>query len=206
MRNPAVRYWWLATVLLLGACSGLTTREQDTADPQAYLERAGRLAAIEHWGLVGRLSLDDGEQGGSGTLRWNVDPAGSDLDFRGTMGRGAWQLELRPGSATLKLANGEIQTAPDIDSLVMDRVGWPVPVEALAWWVRGLRAPGAVDSEEVDANGLLLSLTQSGWSVDFKRYRVVEGVPLPVSLEAQRNSYRVKLAAGRWRLGSEGSK
>jgi len=188
---------------LLNACIAVTVREPGTSGQQAYQERANQIAAIEQWGLVGRLSLDDGEDGGSGRLSWDAQPAGSDLDFHGAMGRGAWQLQVREQSATLKEADGAVHTALDVSELMQNRIGWSVPVDALAWWVRGLRAPGETDLEQLDADGRLLSLQQHGWTVEFKRYRSVGEIPLPVRLEAQKDNYRVKLAVGRWRLGPE---
>jgi outer membrane lipoprotein LolB len=196
-------YCWLTAALLLHGCSTVGSRHADSGSGHLYLDHAARLAAFEQWGLVGRLSLDDGAQGGSGKLRWNVWPAGSDLDFHGAMGRGAWQLQVRDNSATLKASDGSVQTAPGVDTLVQAQLGWPVPVDDLERWVRGLQAPGVVEAAEFDSNGLLLSLRQSGWEVEFKRYRDVDGTSLPIRLEAQQGSYRVKLAIGGWRLGPD---
>ncbi|MCW8924757.1 MAG: lipoprotein insertase outer membrane protein LolB [Xanthomonadales bacterium] len=196
-------FYWLVAAVLLHGCSGVGTRQSGPGNEQLYLDRAGKLESVQHWGLVGRLSLDDGEQGGSGKLRWNVWPAGSDLDFHGAMGRGAWQLQVREGGATLKTSDGNVQTAPAVDALVQAQLGWSFPVGDLEWWVRGLRAPGAADVVQYDSDGLLLSLQQSGWRVEFKRYRDFGGTAFPVRLEAQRGSYRVKLAIGNWRLGLE---
>jgi outer membrane lipoprotein LolB len=79
-------------------------------------------------------------------------------------------------------------------------MGWPIPVEALQWWVRGLAAPGIVEDEQLDSQGLLTSLDQLGWRVEFNRYDSKAGVALPVRLDARRDNYRVKLAIGRWQL------
>ena len=141
--------------------------------------------------------------GGSGRLSWEARPVGSDLDFHGAMGRGAWQLQVREDSAILKEADGGMQEAPDVNELMRNRIGWSVPVEALAWWVRGLKAPGETGSQQLDADGRLLSLQQNGWTVEFNRYRLIDDIELPVRLEAQKDNYRVKLAVGRWRLGPE---
>ena len=166
----------------------------------AYLERASRLDAIPEWGLVGRISLDDGDHGGSGRLQWDVRSDSSELDFHGAMGRGAWHLQIGPEGATLKEANGAEQAAPGVNDLIQDRMGWPIPVDALQWWVRGLAAPGAIEGEKLDPEGLLINLEQFGWSVDFNRYDSVAGVVLPKRLNATRDNYRVKLAISRWQM------
>jgi outer membrane lipoprotein LolB len=177
------------------------TRPSEKGDEAAYRERAARLSAIEQWGFSGKLSLDDGEQGGSGSLRWSTGPASTMLDFRGALGRGAWQLLITPAEAVLTEADGNVYAAPGVEGLVHDRIGWVVPVDALAWWVRGLEAPGDVDAAELDAEGRLLRLEQLDWEIEFSRYRAFSGESLPARLEARRDAYRVKLAVGRWRLG-----
>ena len=202
-RIPGGWFGWLAAALLLNACTAVTVREAGAPGGEAYQQRAKQIVAFEEWGLVGKFSLDDGEDGGSGRLSWDVQPAGSDLGFRGVLGRGAWQLQVREHNATLKEADGTVQTAADVNELIHNRIGWSVPIEALAWWVRGLKAPGEIGHEQFDADGRLLNLQQHGWTVEFKRYRSIGEIVLPVRLEAQRDSYRVKLAVGRWRLGPE---
>ena len=195
-------HWLIVLLVILNACTGTPVKESVTGNRAAYLERTEKLASIHTWGLVGRLSLDDGDQGGSGRLQWDVMPTGSELDFHGAMGRGAWHLQIRPEGATLKEADGTEQTAAGVNTLIQDRMGWPIPVDALQWWVRGLAAPGAVEDEVLDLDGRLLTLEQFGWSVDFNRYDSVAGVAVPVRLDARRGSYRVKLAIGRWQMGT----
>jgi len=158
------------------------------------------LAAMVEWGLTGKISLDDGDQGGSGKLQWDVGPGQSELGFHGAMGRGAWHLKVGPKGAWLRMADGTEQTAADVNDLIREYVGWPVPLDALQWWARGLAAPGVIDNEQYGPEGLLLSLRQFGWKVDFSRYDSVGDIELPVRLNATRNNYRVKLAISSWRM------
>lgn len=202
MTRFIVRQWYGLFLLLLGlnACTGVTVKEPGPDKTAAYQYRTEKLNAIADWGFVGKISLDDGDRGGSGRLQWDVKPGQSELDFHGALGRGAWHLQIGEEGALLKMADGSEQTASSVSELVQDSVGWPVPFEALQWWVRGLAAPGAIESEQLDADGLLVGLRQFGWSVDFSRYDSVEGIGLPVRLNATRDQYRVKLAVRHWRM------
>jgi len=195
--------WLLIVPLALSACTGTRLREPATGTQTAYAERAGRLGQIRSWALSGRISLDDGKEGGSGSLRWGVGPRTSELDFHGAMGRGAWHLSISPELVVLREANGERQEADDVDELVRQRLGWPVPVAALGWWVRGLVAPGDVDSVQLDRRGRPVRLAQDGWRVKFERYTTGEGESLPLRLDARRGQYRVKLSVRRWQMGDE---
>ena len=194
------RYWLLFLLFTLNACTGVAVKDPSLVDKTAYQDRTEKLTAIAEWGLAGKISLDDGDQGGSGKLKWDVEPGQSDLGFHGAMGRGAWHLKMGPEGAHLKLADGTERTAADVNDLIREHVGWPVPLDALQWWARGLAAPGIVEDEQFGDEGLLVSLRQFGWNVDFNRYDSVEDIELPVRLKATRNNYRVKLAISRWRM------
>jgi outer membrane lipoprotein LolB len=194
-------YSLLFILFLLGACTGVTVKEPLTDKQAAYQDRSAKLADVVEWSLLGRISLDDGDQGGSGRLQWDVKTDNSELDFHGAMGRGAWHLDIGPEAATLKEANGTEQTAPDVNGLVQDNLGWHIPMDALHWWVRGMSAPGASEEMELDPDGLLKSLDQLGWKVSFSRYESKTGFLLPRKLIATRDDYRVKLAISRWQMG-----
>ena len=187
-------------VLTLNACTSVSVKDPDFVNKEIYEDRTSQLNATGVWGLVGKISLDDGDEGGSGRLQWSVEPGHSELDFHGAMGRGAWHLQIGQDGVLLKMADGTEQAADDVNDLIQDRMGWPIPLDALQWWVRGLVAPGVIESETYGSEGLLTSLRQFGWDVDFKRYASVDGVELPVRLNATNDNYRVKLAISRWRM------
>ena len=69
------------------------------------------IGSIDEWQLRGKISLDDGDRGGSGKLQWMVNPDNSTIDFHGAMGRGAWHLEIEPDLAVLTEANGSMYQA-----------------------------------------------------------------------------------------------
>ena len=154
----------LFLLLVLSSCTAVPIKEPGPGNIGAYQDRALKLNAIDEWAMTGKISLDDGDQGGSGRLQWDVKPEISELDFHGALGRGAWHLQISPQGALLKMADGTEQLAADIDELIQDRVGWPIPLDALRWWVRGLSAPGEVDSETLGPGGLLTGLNQHGFS------------------------------------------
>ena len=193
-------FYWLLAIVLLNGCTTIPVTESDANSQVAYKVRAEHISGISEWGLVGRISLDDGEDGGSGRLQWVVKDDSSSIDFHGAMGRGAWHLDIDPGRAVLRLADGNEYFADGVDALLNQQIGWPIPVEALQWWVRGMAAPGTIDAQQLDASGLLKSLVQFGWQVDFNRYASNSGVMMPVRLDARQNNYRVKLAMSRWHL------
>lgn len=185
----------------LAACATGPRPEPGAAEREArYDERAGRIGGWTAWTLTGRLGVDLGEDGGSGRLDWRVADERQSLQFRGALGQGAWRLESGPGGARLERANGEVREAASVGHLVYVETGWTVPVEALAWWVRGLASPADAPSRlELNADGTPQLLEQRGWRVRFKRYGDgAGGEALPTRLEAIRGDVTIKLAVSRW--------
>jgi len=190
----------LAALLFVAGC--VTTPPAAAPDNERYLQRASALAEIQRWSLRGRLAVNDGEDGGSGTLNWQQAPERTRMDFHGALGRGAWRLSVDPGEAELVLADGRQYRADSVDALVRRELGWRIPVSDLSWWVRGLQAPGPVESRRLDSDGNLVALSQRGWNIEFGRYRETGGIALPSKMTARRADRSVKLAVREWSLGA----
>jgi len=194
----------MLAVACLAACSPVGTRKPESPVLEsAYQRHEAQVGAVEDWELDGRLALSDGKEGGSGVLSWIQEGDTSKLAFRGTMGRGAWQLEADGSGAVLELANGEVYRDASVAELVRKRVGWKVPVDALQWWVRGLASPGKLESRELDETGKLVRLEQSGWTVNFSQYRDEGEAWMPGKLNARRENYTVKVVVKNWRINGE---
>lgn len=194
----------LLAVLLLPACS--TVQTTDAGDPVRlgqYEARVKAVSKLEAWALKGRLAVSDENDGGSGTLHWQKNPGGSRMDFHGAMGRGAWRLVAEPGQAELELADGKRYSAETVGELIREQLGWEIPVENLSWWVRGVEAPGPADQRILGDKGTLSLLSQSGWDIEFGRYREVQGLSLPLKLTARQGDKRVKLAIRDWEANGD---
>lgn len=198
--NPG-RILLAIAVLAAAGCATAPRGEPSLSDREKnarYESREAVVGAVEHWALDGKLALSGGQDGGSGRLNWRTQPGFSELDFRGTLGRGAWQLDITPELATLDLANGERWQAPEVSSLVVDHLGWSIPVDSLSWWVRGLEAPGSNAERVLDNEGRIETLMQHGWTVDYERYKEFSGVIMPTRLEARNGELTVKLIMRDW--------
>lgn len=190
-----------AFAALLTACAAAPKVGTGQAEREPlYLLRLARLERIDAWAIEGRLAVSDEQDGGSGSFQWRRDAAGSRMDFHGAMGRGAWRLQADEQGAELAFADGTSYHAASIETLVREQVGWPVPVETLGWWVRGLAAPGAVQQRTLDAAGLLSALQQDGWDIEYSRYGDVGDVAMPYRMTARQADRTVKIAVRKWQL------
>jgi outer membrane lipoprotein LolB len=199
------RFFFVFSAIGLGAagCSSIQVPpSENPAAKQAYETRLGQLQSLDHWSLKGRLAISSGKDGGSGQLSWKRADQLTLMSFRGTFGKGAWQLRADETGARLELADGSVHLADSVNELVLQHVGWKVPVEALAWWVKGLASPGKWDSRSLDEQGHLNQLKQLGWDVEFAQYHAEQGPWLPTKLTARQGDYRVKMVIAEWQLES----
>lgn len=201
----SVKGLWLATLVFLSACSSMQPVAVDeTTRQNLYETKYSRITGLSQWRMTGRLAVSDKKEGGSGHFSWETSRSGSRMGFHGALGRGAWQLVADNSGAELELADGTVRRADTVERLVRLQVGWEIPVNNLAWWVRGLAAPGEVTRQVIDDQGNLTELQQDGWTIDYGNYRDFEGINLPVKLFARQSDWKVKLAIKEWGFEKEG--
>lgn len=197
---------WLATALLAACASAPSRIPAPAIDPalaQArQQERQAQLEAIPAWSMQGRLAVSVGDKGGSGRLDWQQRGPAFQVSLSAPVTRQSWQLAGEPGGATLEGLEGGPRSGPDAETLLQQATGWPIPVEAMAWWVRGLPAPGG-GQEEFGADGRLQRLVSGGWIVEFQEWQpAADGWPeMPRRLQASREGARVRLVVDRWGAG-----
>jgi outer membrane lipoprotein LolB len=203
--NATVRAAGLALAMaLLAGCAATPVRTSPSAvDPvqaQARQEqRQQQLAAVPDWALQGRIAVSVGDRGGSGRLDWQQHGQSYRIALGAPVTRQSWQLSGEPGRATLEGLEGGPQSAPDAGALLYRATGWPIPVEAMARWVRGLPS-GGDEALVFGADGRLRSMVADGWTVEYQDWLpAADGWPeMPRRLQASREGARVRLVVDGW--------
>lgn len=91
-------------------------------------------------------------------------------------------------------------TTTNIDQLFYKETGVRVPLHNLYYWVRGVKAPGAIQSSEHDALGHFLTLKQGGYTVQYENYQTIKGVDLPTKLRVTGPGGHLKLIIKHWKI------
>ncbi|HET8899203.1 MAG TPA: lipoprotein insertase outer membrane protein LolB [Rhodanobacteraceae bacterium] len=187
----------LALLTLLAACAPTVIRS-DKALLAAQDAREARLAGQDHWQLGGKLGVSDGHDGGSGQLRWSEDGERSQFVLSAPVTGRSFRLQVDASGAQLDgLDQGPLH-GPDAESLLRRALGWEVPVAALRYWARGLRAPGEPARIAFGSDGLPARIEQAGWTVEYRDWYADAKPPLPRKVYAERAPYRVRLSIQRW--------
>jgi outer membrane lipoprotein LolB len=195
----------LASVVF-AACAPVPVRHPGTAAQLAAQAARERLLGTRTlWGLHARFAASDGDHGGSGSLDWSQKGDRYRFTLRAPITGKTVELEGGPGGAVLTGAGREPLAGRNAGEVLNAEFGWNVPVADLAWWVRGLRAPGAPAILTFGANGLPATLDQDGWHVDYRDWYAERSPPLPRKVYASRDPYSVRLSIQEWNGAGAGS-
>ena len=163
---------WAPTLLALFT-AGCNTPQvlPPLENPQlAWQTRQAQLLPLTTWNLTGRVALRSGKEGGQASLRWQHDPVGQTIDLRGPLGRGLVRLQQDEHGVRLLDSAQQVYTADNAEALLFNTTGWHIPLEGLNYWIRGVPVPGVPLRQELDGQGRLAVLWQSGWEVRFVSY------------------------------------
>ncbi|MFZ2507582.1 MAG: lipoprotein insertase outer membrane protein LolB [Steroidobacteraceae bacterium] len=183
--------------MLLGA--GCATLPPPT-DAASWAGRRADLQALEAWILDGRVAVATAVEGFSGGLAWRQDGAKAEIGLRGPFGGTALSIRLDGEEMTVFDSGGAAIAGDAARQYVVSEIGAPLPLAELRYWLVGVPAPQFQYRETMGTDGRLAALEQAGWRLRYSRYQEVDGHALPVLIEINSESARLRLAVSRWRL------
>lgn len=166
---------------------------------QLMAARESRVLAHDNWALRGRIAVSDGRDGGSARVNWEANEDRYELWIYAPLAQGTWRLNGDETGAVLQGPQGSFH-GEDAASLLARHMQWHLPVEAMRYWARGLRAPGSSAQASFDPRGRLQALEQSGWTIRFTDWTEYPEFEMPRRIEAESPPYSVKLVIQDWAL------
>jgi outer membrane lipoprotein LolB len=182
---------WLAVVALLGACvpTGLERVAPALAPPTP-------LAAFD---VSGRLSARHGSEAVAASFRWSHANEGDELELASPLGQTVARLSGDASQVRLQAADGRVSTASDWASLTEQGLGWPLPVQGLAYWIQGISRPGAPFTVEAGDDGRTAVLRQEGWIIVYLDYtQTADAGWRPSRLMLTYPEVELRIAIDRW--------
>jgi outer membrane lipoprotein LolB len=174
--------------------------------------RQMELRPITTWKIQGRMSMRTAEEGWQASLNWVREGEWHRIDIIGPLGRGHLRLTRDNQGAELRDADQHSWHAENPEQLLYRTTGWLVPLDGLNYWVLGLPLPDTAASQELDPQGRLKTLSQSGWDIRFLEYARYGALDLPSKLFIKRQgrgtngdpaddaTLEVRLVIERWAL------
>ncbi|MDR0770495.1 MAG: lipoprotein insertase outer membrane protein LolB [Burkholderiales bacterium] len=152
----------LLAMVLLGGCAGLP--RGDDGAPQAMMTTADMPFHAQ-----GRFSAHYEDKALAARFDWQHTPESDAIEFLSPLGTTVARLT-RVGE-TITVQQGDdpqrAQQADNWETLTTQVFGFPLPVEGLAYWLRGVPSPETPAAITRDAGGRLDSLRQQGWTIQY---------------------------------------
>ncbi|MEX2353360.1 MAG: lipoprotein insertase outer membrane protein LolB [Gammaproteobacteria bacterium] len=192
----------LIMVLYLSGCAmqpSLTDRQIE----QRLDLHIQKLETLREWKLIGRMSVRMEQEGWSAGLHWQQGMDDFNLRVIAPFGRGTVEISGNNDKVSLRTAENEIFEDDDVDLLLRHKLGWDIPVSALAYWVKGQPEPHKPqDALTSDTRGRVSELQQAGWLISYERYTNSQGYDLPSLITLQREGIRLRLNISRWDIST----
>lgn len=192
LRGICARAVAAAGAALLCACAPALIERP--APPGAL---AARATAFE---LTGRLSARHGNDALSANFRWTHEAQRDELDLSSPLGQTIARLSGDASGVRLQTPDGKVETASDWAALTTRALGWPLPVEGLAFWIQGVPRDGVPATVDRASDGVPAALRQDGWSVVYQAFEPgSDGVSRPKRLTLDYADVELRIAVDSWR-------
>jgi outer membrane lipoprotein LolB len=177
-----------AIAALLAACAHTTSvpdwRTSARSDTHYFESSRLVIEELAAWKFGGRIAARNGKDGGQATIRWSLADDTHRLELFGPFGGGGVKMEYGPQGATLWDGKGNRYVRESEQALLDEVVGWRIPFSDLGYWLFGLASRAEPALFQIDENGNLSRLEQSGWEIEFSDYRDLGGRLLPGKISA----------------------
>jgi outer membrane lipoprotein LolB len=178
------------------------------------------------WRFKGVAGMNMAGQAEQARVSWNKQPNQYQIKLSGLLGLGSVELRYKGGVYELIDEKGHVYTNSDPEALLEQVTGWALPLSGADYWVLGLVKPekdvgsnmssSVVEKSTFDPNsikkdhvkakyslnqyGSLDKLQQNGWRMDYRQYKVFNGVLLPVQIIFYNadKKLRIKLVIQNW--------
>lgn len=195
-------YFW-AVLLVMGACAPLppaTTESNTSHTRQEKPKQTPTAQHLSHWTITGAVAAKSKRKAWTATIYWKQQALNRyQLRLMGPFGSESILVEKKGQLITYQEGKKQFTTT-DIDKLFYQQTGIRVPLHHLYYWVRGIKAPGAIQSRRHDQSGHLILLVQSGYTIQYENYQTIQTFDLPTKIHIQGPEGQLKLIIKTWEI------
>ncbi|WP_175624871.1 MULTISPECIES: lipoprotein insertase outer membrane protein LolB [Oxalobacteraceae] len=165
----------IMSTALLGACASIAPQTKTTSE-QAGTARKYQEAIT----LAGRLSVqyqkDDKDEAIHGSFTWKQNRDRSSIAILSPLGQILATIEVTPDNATLIQSGQPPRSAADVDLLVTQTLGWPLPVSGLRSWLQGF-ANDSNNKAYIASASRNKVTTRDGWHIQYPTWESDQQTP-----------------------------
>ena len=169
-----------------------------------WSRQAEHLAQLNNWQFRGRVNVRYDNESHTPRILWRQQERHYNIRLWGTFNAGNTLISGDPTGVVFE-TNGEVARAATPEDLVLEQLGYELPVSHLEFWIRGLPAPETDAEMDFDDFGQLIAIRQQGWNVRYSNPRQYGEVILPGEIEMLRagGDVRLRFVGLRWTIDGQ---
>ncbi len=184
---------------MLSACATKTPQPAD----QRWQQYQRNAVQVTDWQLLARISIKTPDESLIGNFNWTKQGNTQTLNIYNSLGNSYLKIESTAELATLTTRDGQVVTGPTIDQVLQQVIDWPLSINDLQVWIKGLVKSEQNTDYIFNQDGLLDSQSVGGWQVDYNRYQThyhpsLQTVELPKTLKVSHPDFSMKLSIRQW--------
>ena len=196
---------FLWVLLLLGACASLPDTPVTEESYVAWDKYQAQLSDFDSWEIHARSAIFVNDEVYQAGINWQREQNRFILVLEAPLGQGVFRVESNPANGSsapvmLTLPDGQKYFNESAEALLLEVLGWSIPVSGLEWWIKGLPLESADYSFDLRGDGRLKSLRQNDWKINyldyFDRQSPAQGLPRKMYLKHQ--DLALKIVIERW--------
>ncbi|OZG70679.1 outer membrane lipoprotein LolB [Hahella sp. CCB-MM4] len=198
--NPLVFLALIVFSFWLTGCETTPKRQTSSQTPADWQERRQQLTDFNHWNLQGKLAVRQGDRSDSLVInQWTQIESQFNIHVSSALlGLGATQIEGNPNYIGLLQPDEAPLYSDSPEQLLQETLGWSLPLQSLAYWIKGIPSPEHPAEMQFDSQGQPYILSQSDWQIEFDRFLPFGALLLPHKITLTKGDIRLKVVVTQW--------
>ena len=188
---------------LLVSCATTETKAVPIPSQKSFQQDKvkSKLLKLNSWKVKGVIGIIYNNKAESANYIYSQDDDKFNIKLYGPLGIGSVQIKGDPNKVTLENSKGQKAQAKDAKSLMIEQLGWYVPVDGFKYWIKATAIPNIKYKSKLNQNNLLDKLEQNNWDISYKAYQLVDfKYPLPSKIRMSRDNLIVKIVIKSWQI------
>lgn len=196
--SRAVAGLFLASALL-SACSSIAPPAEENS---SWARQRDQLQDLDSWELRGRVNVRYDNESHTPRINWLQQNVEYHIRLWGTLNAGSTLIVGSPDYVTLE-NGGETRSASSPEELILQELGYELPISQLNYWIKGLPAPDSGFQLSFNELNQLTTIEQADWTINLSDMRQYGPISLPrrVDLTRPQNDIRLRFIGLNWTTG-----